>query len=312
VQGILEIPAQRHRASVRGGPLRLWLGLALLVGSWWWAWFGPPPISYHTFFPLWLGYIMTVDGITVRRSGTSLLARSPREFALLFLLSVPLWWLFELANRYLGNWRYLLPYPYDLLTFTLVASLSFSTVMPAIFVTAELLRALPPFASSRIWRRIAPVGWQVVAISLVGLAMFLLSLGRPREFFPLVWIGLVLVLDPLNEALGNPSIIAQLRRGRWDTIVVLFAAGLTCGLLWELWNVRSMPKWIYEVPFVGNPKLFEMPIIGYGGYLPFALEVFAIWSFLRGLLPGHAERWVGFTHSAGWRPKRQTDGVQPC
>ena len=37
-----------------------------------------------------------------------------------------------------------------------------------------------------------------------------------------------------------------------------------------------MPKWVYHIPYVGEPKLFEMPVLGYGGYLPFALEVYAV------------------------------------
>jgi hypothetical protein len=88
---------------------------------------------------------------------------------------------------------------------------------------------------------------------------------------------------------------AQVREGRWDTVLVLFAAGLVCGWFWELWNVFSMPKWVYQVPFVGWLKLFEMPILGYGGYLPFALEVFAAWSLLSGATVGHDRDWVRFT-----------------
>ena len=78
-------------------------------------------------------------------------------------------------------------------------------------------------------------------------------------------------------------------------MLVLFAAGLICGWFWELWNVFSMPKWVYQVPLVGWPKLFEMPILGYGGYLPFALEVFAAWSLLSGVMLGHDRDWVRFT-----------------
>ena len=47
------------------------------------AWFGPAPFSEHTFFPLWLGYILAVDGFTARRVGTSLFSRDPRRFVLL-------------------------------------------------------------------------------------------------------------------------------------------------------------------------------------------------------------------------------------
>lgn len=34
------------------------------------------------FFPLWLGYILTVDALVLRQRGTSLLTRSPKSFAL--------------------------------------------------------------------------------------------------------------------------------------------------------------------------------------------------------------------------------------
>ncbi len=41
------------------------------------------------FFPLWLGYALLVDALVLRRCGTSILARSPKEFALLFAYSTP-------------------------------------------------------------------------------------------------------------------------------------------------------------------------------------------------------------------------------
>ena len=100
---------QAKRLGRRQGRRWLWLGLALVAVAWPLAWFGPAPFSEHTFFPLWLGYILTVDGLTSWRGGDSLLARDPRRFALLFVFSIPLWWLFEFANRFLGNWRYLTP-----------------------------------------------------------------------------------------------------------------------------------------------------------------------------------------------------------
>lgn len=42
-------------------------------------------------------------------------------------------------------------------------------------------------------------------------------------------------------------------------------------------------KWKYNVPYVGFLKIFEMPILGYFGYLPFALEIYAFYWFVRGL-----------------------------
>ena len=292
-----DLRASRTEASASAlhPPWRFWGGLTLLLASWWTAWFGPAPFSEHTFFPLWLGYILAVDALSEWRVGSSLLTRDPRRFALLFIFSVPLWWLFELANRYLGNWRYLLPRPYGAIEYALLASLAFSTVMPAIFVTAELLRTFPPFAPRRRWVRLAPPTHGLLALAGLGLALFAGSLLVPRYLFPLVWIGLFLALDPVNALLGHPSITSQVRESRWDTVLILFAAGLVCGGFWELWNVFSMPKWVYDVPFFGEPRLFEMPLPGYGGYLPFALEVFAVWSLLHGIVLGKDLRWLRFT-----------------
>src|SRR4051812_13603797 len=295
------VPARRPAASTTDAPLRLWTGLALAIISWWVAWFGPAPYSEHTFVPLWLGYILAVDRLTVLRAGTSLLARDQRRFASLFIFSIPLWWLFEIAKRYLVNWRHLVPRSYHPIEYALLASLAFSTVMPAIFLTAELLRT---FAPGRRWLRIDPGRAGLVVLAVAGLANLLMSLAFPKIVFPFVWIGLFLALDPINALLGNPSITAQVREGRWDTVLVLFAAGLICGCFWELWNVFSMPKWIYHVPLVDLPKRFEMSILGYGGYLPFALEVFAAWSLLSGLVLGHDRAWVRFTRP--YDPAAQT------
>jgi len=39
-----------------------------------------------------------------------------------------------------------------------------------------------------------------------------------------------------------------------------------------MWNFYSLPKWKYDVPFVNRFHIFEMPLLGYAGYLPFGLE----------------------------------------
>ena len=290
-------------------PPQLPIGLALVAVAWPVAWGGPRPFSDHTFFPLWLGYILTVDGLTSLRAGDSLLGRNPRRFALLFGFSVPLWWLFEFANEFLGNWHYLTPRDYGPLAYAALASLAFSTVMPALFVTAEFYRTFPFFARPRRWLRIAPSRRGLVAIAGFGLAMFVASLVAPRQAFPLVWLGAFFFLDPLNALSGGKSIAAEVARRRWDTVLVLFAAGLTCGFFWEMWNWRSMPKWVYEVPYVDGPKLFEMPWLGYGGYFPFALEVYAAYHALHGLLFRRRDAYLRFDADAAGGGSEPRDGL---
>ena len=270
------------------------MGAGLLIVAWWLAWFGPAPASRHTFFPLWLGYILLVDGLAFWRSGRSLLAADWRRFVLLFGLSVPLWWLFELANRFLGNWRYVLPYPYPPVTYALLASIAFSTVIPALFVTATLLRTFPTFAQPRRRWRLDPSPRGLLLIIGGGLVLVALALGWPRVAFPLIWIGFFLLFDPINRLLGNKSLAEEVADRRWDTVLVLFAAGLICGFFWELWNWGSLPKWLYDVPYANRPTLFEMPLLGYGGYLPFALEVYAAYHLLHWLVFRRRDTYLTF------------------
>jgi hypothetical protein len=286
----------------------LWPGLALAAAAWWASWFGPDLLRHHAFFPLWFGYILVVDALVRLRAGESLLTRNPARWVLLFAFSVPLWWVFEWANRFLGNWRYVLPYPYDPVTYALLASLAFSTVMPALFETASLLRTFKPFSGPMRGPRIAPGRAGLVAIAALGALMFGASLRWPGVAFPLVWIGLFLCIDPLNRLLGWRSLAGEVAGRRWDTVVVLWAAGLLCGFFWELWNVLAMPKWVYYVPFVGEPKLFEMPLLGYGGYLPFALEVFAAYHLLHGLLFRRADGYLPFAADGSGDGDCNSDG----
>jgi hypothetical protein len=114
--------------------------------------------------------------------------------------------------------------------------------------------------------------------------MFLAVMIWPSALFPLVWISLFLAMDPLACLIGGRSITAQVREGHWDTVLVLFASTLICGLFWELWNWRSMPKWEYAIPYADWLHIFEMPMLGYGGYLPFGLELFAFVNLVDRLL----------------------------
>ncbi len=52
-------------------------------------------------------------------------------------------------------------------------------------------------------------------------------------------------------------------------------ATLFTGFFWEMWNFYSIPKWIYTIPYVDFWKVFEMPILGFGGYLPFGLIIYS-------------------------------------
>jgi len=92
------------------------------------------------FFPLWLGYILVVDALVWLRAGNSLWSRSRKSFIQLFCFSAPIWWLFELINLRTANWQYLGRELFSPLEFNLLSTIAFSTVIPAVFETAELIQ----------------------------------------------------------------------------------------------------------------------------------------------------------------------------
>jgi hypothetical protein len=117
--------------------------------------------------------------------------------------------------------------------------------------------------------------WLLIGL---GLAAAIAPWIWPQQAYPLIWSSLVLVLEPINWLAGRPSTFRLLRAGDPTLLLTLFASGITCGFLWEMWNFYSYPKWTYVLPGVTAPRLFEMPLPGYMGYFPFALELYAMYN----------------------------------
>ncbi len=260
-----------------------WIGLALVAIFWTVNWTASGARTQWAFFPLWLGYCLTVDALVLWRTGTSLLSRDWRKYIGLFLVSAPAWWLFEAINWRLQNWSYDGAELFPPLVFFLFATINFTTVIPAIFGAAEL-------ASSFEWVKrlgrgliIRPDRATTLAFFLAGWAMLALMLVWPKVFFPFSWISVFFILEPVNIWIGNRSLAKWLAHGDWRPVIALWIGVLMTAFFWEMWNYFSYPKWIYQVPWGNCCHVFEMPLLGYGGYLPFALELFAVYHLLLGL-----------------------------
>jgi hypothetical protein len=241
----------------------------------WWAiaWSHVPVLSEYSFFPLWLGYIASINAMSQLLFKDSLLKKMGWSFVWLFVLSIPLWWFFEYLNTIVQNWHYLYR-PISELHYVIQSSVDFSTVVPAVLSAAVLFgRLMPKSLVSKTMRISKVTPFICVAIALVS---FILMPVRPDLLFPFVWIAPLLVIDPINYWLGFPSVLGKLGNGQWRQVVTIALAGLFTGFWWEMWNFWSYPKWFYTIPYVGFWKVFEMPLLGYGGYLPFAL---IIWSY---------------------------------
>jgi hypothetical protein len=260
----------------RFGAWHGWAGVLLIAVAWPLNWALPGMRTHILFFPLWLGYILVVDWLTLRRTGSSLLSRSPRDFGLLFLYSAPAWWLFEVINWRTANWQYLGREEFSNLEYFLYATLSFSTVMPAVFGTAELVGSFGWVQRFARGPRVAENRTMRLRFFLLGLIMLAALLIWPTYCYVFVWTSLFFLMEPLAGWLGRPTILRRVQHGDWRTVAALWAGSLICGFFWEMWNFYAFPKWIYHVPFVGFWHVFEMPLLGYLGYLPFALELYEL------------------------------------
>ena len=214
----------------------------------------------------------------VSRQGTSLLLRMGKGFLLLFVLSSPLWWLFEFLNIPVQNWHYILDRPYSPLAYVALTSISFSTVLPAVMETVELLASFRPLHPRLSMYEVGPRLSipSFLMLELVGVLCLILPWLFPQYCFGLIWLSLIFLLDPINNLLGRKSAVAHIMARDWRFIVVPLGT-LCCGFLWEMWNFLALPKWYYTVPYIGFWKIFEMPLLGYTGYLPFGLELFALY-----------------------------------
>ncbi len=244
------------------------------------AWFTPI---------VWTGYILLVDDLVFRLRGRSLLRNRRREFLMMLPLSVGFWLIFEVYNFRLQNWFYI-GLPDTIWLRDIGFFWAFATILPGIFETAELLEGLGILRN----RRTPPIRFSgrlhLLAV-LTGLIFLvvppLLPLPLAAYTFGFVWLGFILVLDPLNYRWGAESLLAQWEQGRWRRTLTVLLAGLICGLLWEFWNYWAIGKWIYAVPILSDIKLFEMPVAGFLGFPPFALECYVMYNTARRFLAGH-------------------------
>lgn len=258
-----------------------------------WLLFSGNETTGRWFTPVvWSGYILFVDALLYKLRGRSLLVTARVEMLIIIIVSIGGWWLFEFYNapRFWRSdvglwWHYhnLEPNPY---LRRVGYDWAFATIFPALFLTAELLRTTL-FRSLTLTRGIQLSRSSLHFVIVLGSLAAILPLVIVSVWFvPLVWLSWVFVLDPLNYLRGSPSIIGDLARGRLSRLAALLASGAACGVLWEFWNYWAITRWTYTIPYLGDIKIFEMPVLGYLGFPPFAVECWAMYVFCRSLLLG--------------------------
>ncbi len=257
---------------------------------------------YNWFTPFqWTGYIFFLDALLVRLRGVSFIFEHTRTFFVMLLVSDIYWFMFEGYNLHLRNWEYV-NLPENMVKRSLGFIWAFATVYPGVLMTSSVLDELGVFRNATFGRKHGHEGrndnvftiphWVHNVLIIVGLVFCVAPLFVPAEIakylFVFVWVGFFFLLDSLNHRKQLPSLLRALEQGSVQKLLSLFAAGLICGILWEFWNYWAGAKWVYTVPYFNKPKIFEMPLYGYLGFLAFAVECYVMWHFVQRFLP---ERW---------------------
>ncbi|MDZ7290780.1 MAG: hypothetical protein ONB44_14205 [candidate division KSB1 bacterium] len=227
----------------------------------------------------WTGYILLLDALLLRWRGESFIFDRTREFVLLLIVSIACWFLFEAYNLHLRNWAYH-NLPENMVVRLIGFFWAFATIFPGILMTSEVIDELGIFRRATFSPVKVP-NWThqllLVTGALCCIVPVLVPAALAKYLFAFVWIGFVLLLDPINYRLGMPSLLRDLEKGSVQKLLSLFLSGLVCGILWEFWNYWAKAKWVYTVPYLDKPKIFEMPLYGFLGFLPFAAECFVMW-----------------------------------
>jgi hypothetical protein len=258
------------------GPLGvvLFILAAIMLGK------GQEPFNTYFYAFAWWSYIMAADALVYWIQGESLMMNRTRAFLIMIPLSIFIWCIFEGFNFRLANWHYI-TLPSQTWQRWIGYAVAYGTVLPGLCETAHLLEAY----RSKYFRAVSVKKWRPSLRSLnrmiaVGVIFLLSPLLFPRYCFPLVWIGFAFILEPLLYRFGKDSLLHDIEKGNLSRLINLLFGGLICGFLWEFWNFWAQAKWIYTVPFFEELKLFEMPLLGFLGFPPFAVSAYTMYHML--------------------------------
>jgi hypothetical protein len=226
----------------------------------------------------WWSFILVMDSLNFRRSKTSPLSDSVKNFLFSAFISVLVWLIFELFNLRVKNWTYH-GLPQNILERWIGYFVAYASVIPA-------MKEMSLFAQSFLSKkrlglfRIRGTPALLKSWFFSGIISIILALTWPRLFFPFIWLCFIFLLEPLNYRLKNKTLLRDLEKRDWTRFWSWLLAGLVAGFLWEFWNFWAGSHWEYYIPYLNFWRVFQMPVFGYTGFLPFALEVFALYQLL--------------------------------
>lgn len=278
-------------------PIWFWAGLIMWGGSivLLWGKFSEPRWLLHwSDLPLFWGMTLIVDGwVYVRNGGKSIISHAPREMVGMGMASVSGWMIFEYLNFFVDeNWYYPKGWIIPNTEFLLYAIIGSSGLMPMAFEWFSLLKTFPNFRNRyAAGPKVRFPGWLQITLLIAGLGGMFASGLFPDGFFFTLWVSPMVIIGVVLARIDVWTPFTPLRDGNWAPLVTFSLTYLIQGVLMEGWNYFSAihdsaghvvfteapAYWVYDIPYVDVHHLFEMPLLGYLGYIPFGVYCWIWW-----------------------------------
>lgn len=268
------------------------LVIALIDAFLLWGHFASPRFMINLgYIPIIWGIVFMLDGIVYKRTGgQSILGNKPWQMFWIALCSAFAWGYFEYLGLFVGvNWYY--PEA-ELLTtteFYIYAFIGGAALVPFVFEVYMLLKTFKVFCNRYSYGPQISISriTQIVILLIFITALFLISYF-PFILYPLLWIGPVVIISILLDIGGiwtpfRPIVTA----GNWTPLALIGLGNFISGFLCEAINYLSAEHnpfhtfipgyWKYSIPYVDTWHIFEMPLEGLYGYLPYGIYNWVVW-----------------------------------
>lgn len=224
-------------------------------------------------FMIW-SYTLLADNVLYRAKGISAAISSTSEFIALAVASFSVMCFLELLNLRLGVWYYINQPSGDILRWSGLG-LTWASLLPCVCVTEEAICSFgvcdwtnnPHLILRHMFLDLMPY---------LGVGLFCLSMLLPGSLWPLGYLSLFLIVEPLNRRKGLPSFIRELEFGFPGRAARLAVAGLICGISWSAWNYIGGYQWMYSGGFAVGPEIFGLKMSVYLAFPVLALILYSL------------------------------------
>jgi hypothetical protein len=260
------------------------LGLHLKEPSWFIHW---------SDVPLFWGAVLMLDGWVYKRAGgKSLVSVIPQELIGIGVASMTGWMIFEFMNFFVNdNWYYPWGNILDREEFLLYAFVVSSGLLPLAFEWYLLFLTFPKFANR--FKNGVKISMNNTALNVVlclSLASMLVASFFPDVLFFVLWVSPPVILAIVLHKIGVWTPFNSIAQGNWSPVLLSALTYFVTGFCLEGQNYLSAMHngqtalftndpayWQYSLPYVNVAHVFEMPILGYFGYLPFGVYCWVWW-----------------------------------